>query len=50
VAGSYEYSNDPSGSIKGGVKLTTNHLVPKSKNEWRYTSTPPIRLHGVALS
>jgi hypothetical protein len=24
--------------------------VPRSKNEWSYTSTPPIRLHGVVLS
>jgi len=23
--------------------------VPRSKNEWSYTSTPPIRLHGVVL-
>jgi hypothetical protein len=34
-----------------GVKLTTHlHLVPRSKNAWRYTSTPPIRLHYVVLS
>jgi hypothetical protein len=34
-----------------GVKLITHlHLVPRSKNEWSYTSTPPIRLHGVVLS
>jgi len=26
------------------------HLVPRSKNAWNYTSTPPIRLHGVVLS
>jgi hypothetical protein len=25
------------------------HLVPRSKNAWSYTSTPPIRLHGVVL-
>jgi len=33
------------------VKLTTHlHLVPRSKNEWSYTSsTPPIRLHGVTV-
>jgi len=24
--------------------------VPRSKNEWSYTSTPPVRLHGVVLS
>jgi hypothetical protein len=24
--------------------------VPRSKNEWSYTYTPPIRLHGVVLS
>jgi len=23
------------------------HLVPRSENTWRYSSTPPIRLHGV---
>jgi hypothetical protein len=34
-----------------GVKLTTHlHLVPRSKNAWSYTSTPPIRLNGVMLS
>jgi len=30
-----------------------DHLFPSSaevKNTWRYTSTPPIRLHGVVLS
>jgi len=26
------------------------HLVPRSEDEWSYTSTPPIRLHGVVLS
>jgi len=32
------------------VKLTTQlHLVPRSKNSWSYTSTPPIHLHGVVL-
>jgi hypothetical protein len=32
------------------VKLTTHlHLVPRSKNEWSYTSTPPIHLYGVVL-
>jgi len=24
--------------------------VTRSKNEWQYTTTPPIRLHGVVLS
>jgi hypothetical protein len=29
------------GSLSLGVKLTTHlHLVPRSKNEWSYTSTP----------
>jgi hypothetical protein len=33
------------------VKLTTYlHLVLRSKNAWNYTSTPPVRLHGVMLS
>jgi hypothetical protein len=32
------------------VELTTHlHLVPRSKNEWSYISTSPIRLHGVVL-
>jgi len=31
------------------AKHTQLHLVPRSKNEWSYTSTP-IRLHGVVLS
>jgi len=31
------------------VELTTHlQLVPRSKNAWRYTSTPPIRLHSGA--
>jgi hypothetical protein len=30
------------GALSLGVKLTTHlHLVPRSKNEWSYTSTPP---------
>jgi hypothetical protein len=30
------------------MKLTPHlHLVPRSKNEWSCTSTPPIRLRGV---
>jgi hypothetical protein len=34
-----------------GVKLTTHlHLMPRSKNAWNYTSTPPIGLHGVMFS
>jgi hypothetical protein len=32
------------------VKLTTHlHVVQRSKNEWRYTSTPSIHLHGMVL-
>jgi len=30
-----------------------DHSRPSSaevKNAWRYTSTPPVRLHGVVLS
>jgi len=42
----YKVNND----CAPNVKLTTHiHLVPKLKNEWRYTSTP-VRLHGVVLS
>jgi hypothetical protein len=39
-----------------GVKrpgLEADHSLPSSaevKNDWSYTSTPPIRLHGVVLS
>jgi hypothetical protein len=49
------YPNGTSGSLPGGkaawgLKLTSHlHVVPRSKNEWSYISTPPIRLHGVAL-
>jgi len=33
------------------MKLTTRlHLVLKSKNEWSYTSTPPIHLHSIVLN
>jgi hypothetical protein len=40
----------PGGKSGRGVKLTTHlHLVPRSKIEWSYNSTPPIRLHGVVL-
>jgi hypothetical protein len=43
---------DPSSALLGpnillnrGVKLTTHlHLVPRSKNEWSYTSTPQYAL------
>jgi hypothetical protein len=38
------------GVKRPGVKLTTHHLVPRSKNVWSYTSTLPVRLHGVVLS
>jgi hypothetical protein len=38
------------GVKRPGVKLTTHLLLaPRSKNEWSYTATPPIRLHGVVL-
>jgi hypothetical protein len=41
----------PGGKVAGGVKMITHlHLVPTSKNECSYTSTPPTRLHGVVLS
>jgi hypothetical protein len=37
-----------SGARGRSVKLNTHlHLVPRSKNAWSYTSTPPIRPHGV---
>jgi hypothetical protein len=44
------------GALSLGIKRPgreadhSTHLVPKSKNVWSYTSTPPIRLHGVVLS
>jgi hypothetical protein len=42
------YPMGTGGSFPGingrGLKLTTHlHLVPRSKEEWSYTSTPPIR-------
>jgi hypothetical protein len=33
-----------------GVNFIHLHLVPRSKNAWSYTFTPPVRLHGVVLS
>jgi hypothetical protein len=34
-----------------GVRLTTHHLLmPRSRNVWRYTSTPPLHLHYVVLA
>jgi hypothetical protein len=44
------------GSLSLGIKRPgreADHSLPSSskvKNAWRYTSTPPIILHGVALS
>jgi hypothetical protein len=41
------------GALSLRIKLPgreADHLVPRSKNEWSYTSTPPIRLNGVVLS
>jgi hypothetical protein len=44
------------GDLSLGVKRPgreANHSPPSSvevKNEWSYTSTPSIRLHGVVLS
>jgi hypothetical protein len=43
------------GALSLGVKRPGResdhlHLVPRSKNAWSYTTTPPIRLHGVILS
>jgi hypothetical protein len=33
-----------------GGKLTTHlHLVPRSKNAWSCTSTPPVHLHVVLV-
>jgi len=33
------------------VKLTIHlHLVPRSKNEWSYTSNPPVRFYRVVFS
>jgi hypothetical protein len=43
------------GALSLGVKRPgreADHSTPSSAevNEWGYTSTPPIRLHGVVLS
>jgi hypothetical protein len=41
----------PGGKAAGVVELTTHlHLVPRLKNEWSCTSTPPICLYGAVLS
>jgi len=49
------YSMGTRGSFPGGKRpgREADHSLPsssRSKNEWSYTSTPPIRLHGVVLS
>jgi hypothetical protein len=38
-------SSFPRGKVAGRVAASD-----EVKNAWRYTSTPPIRLHGVVLS
>jgi hypothetical protein len=38
------------GVKRPGREAVHSHLVPRSKKEWGYTSTPPISLHGVMLS
>jgi hypothetical protein len=43
------------GSFPGGKRpgREADHSPPSSaevKNVWSYTSTPPVRLHGVVLS
>jgi hypothetical protein len=38
------------GVKRPGREADHTQLVPRSKNEWNYTSTPPIILHGVVLS
>jgi hypothetical protein len=44
------------GALSLGVRrprCEADHLPPSSvefKNAWSYTSTPPLRLHGVVLS
>jgi len=40
----------PGDKAAGAWSWPPLHLVPRSKNEWNYTSTHPIRLHGVVLS
>jgi len=50
--GPASYPMGTRGSIPvSNAALTTHlHLMPGSKNAWSYTSTPPVRLHGVAIS
>jgi hypothetical protein len=41
----------PGGKSSWGVKVIAHlNLEPRSNNAWSYTSTSPIRLHGVVLS
>jgi len=42
------YPMGTGGSFPGSK--ATEHLVPRSKNTWSYTSIPPIRLHCAVLS
>jgi len=32
------------------IKQQILHVLPRSKNAWSYTSTPPTLLYGVVLS
>jgi len=38
------------GVKRPGREADHSLLVPRSKNQWSYTSTPPIRLPGVVIS
>jgi hypothetical protein len=42
----------PEAEVRFGLVIVLGnlHLVPKSKNEWSYTSKTTIRLHGEVLS
>jgi hypothetical protein len=39
----------PLGVKRPGREADHSHPVPRSKNAWSYTSTLPIRLHGLVL-
>jgi hypothetical protein len=45
-----ELSQPPVQRVQGALSLDVKRPGQRSRNEWRYISTIPLRLHGVVLS
>jgi len=46
----FRFTQNPKHLWNCRTRISHSHLVPRSKKEWNYTSTPPVRFHGVVLS